>query len=272
MTSLPNTCSVEDCDSSIRALGYCDKHYRRIHKRGTLELERNPAGSICLIQDCNTPSIAKGYCDKHYTRLRTTGRLDLREKFVALCPCTVLDCEKFTNSATRHRGLCNGHYRTFLANGTIARLKNIVDHCGVEGCNNAGKYCNGYCIPHFRKLIQADQINLWKKLNPDKYRQIKAKDSRKRRAAKNSATHEDYTTQQVIDTYGTNCHLCGEPIDLLASRRAGVGDWRKGLHLDHVLPLALGGPDTLSNVKPAHAECNLRKHHRLTLPVQRRLL
>jgi len=31
------------------------------------------------------------------------------------------------------------------------------------------------------------------------------------------------------------------------------------LHIDHLVPLAKGGSDTLENVRPAHGICNLRK-------------
>lgn len=85
---------------------------------------------------------------------------------------------------------------------------------------------------------------------------------RKRRALKFANGHEAYTTQQVLDTYGTDCHICLEPIDLDAPRKQGEPGWEKGLHLDHVLPLKLGGPDKLANVKPAHGECNIRKNAR----------
>ena len=42
------------------------------------------------------------------------------------------------------------------------------------------------------------------------------------------------------------CWICGRPL----------GD---DTHLDHVKPLARGGWDTLANLRPTHAECNMRK-------------
>ena len=32
-----------------------------------------------------------------------------------------------------------------------------------------------------------------------------------------------------------------------------------GLHIEHFIDIALGGPDTLENVRPSHAWCNLTK-------------
>lgn len=68
-----------------------------------------------------------------------------------------------------------------------------------------------------------------------------------------------YSLTQVLITYGKNCHICHTPIDLKASRRVGIGDWFLGLHIDHLIPIAKGGPDTLKNVRPSHAICNLKK-------------
>ena len=80
---------------------------------------------------------------------------------------------------------------------------------------------------------------------------------RKERILENG--YEFYTVTQVLVLYGKDCHLCHEPIDLKASRRVGIGDWLLGLHIDHLIAVANGGPDTLANVRPSHAICNLRK-------------
>ena len=43
-------------------------------------------------------------------------------------------------------------------------------------------------------------------------------------------------------------------------RKVGVEGWEQGLHLDHVVALAKGGNDTLTNVKPSHGLCNIKKN------------
>lgn len=45
------------------------------------------------------------------------------------------------------------------------------------------------------------------------------------------------------------CHICGARID-------GV---REPWHLDHIIPLALGGEDTEANLAPVHAKCHATK-------------
>ena len=59
---------------------------------------------------------------------------------------------------------------------------------------------------------------------------------------------------EVVRTYGSNCSVCQEPIDLELKRTS-----RMGLTVDHWIPLSKGGSDDLSNLRPAHWICNLKK-------------
>lgn len=88
--------------------------------------------------------------------------------------------------------------------------------------------------------------------------------SRRRRARILNQGYEFYTDNDVINLYGTSCHLCNQEIDLTAprggrSKGALSGNWKMGLHIDHIIPIVRGGSDTLDNVRPAHAFCNLSK-------------
>ena len=84
--------------------------------------------------------------------------------------------------------------------------------------------------------------------------------NRRRRALKLGAKHVPYTTQDVIDQYGLICHWCGKNIDRTAPRHnSGLPGWELSLHIDHVIELVNGGSDTIENVRPACAKCNLRR-------------
>jgi hypothetical protein len=72
-----------------------------------------------------------------------------------------------------------------------------------------------------------------------------------------------YSKEEVLSKYGTDCHICNLPIDIDISRKPGIPGWQKALHIDHVIPMSKGGNDTLENVRPSHAECNLSKHNKL---------
>ncbi len=102
----------------------------------------------------------------------------------------------------------------------------------------------------------------WRAENPERYRAIKRRAADRRRARVAGAEYENYSEATVLELFGTDCHICSEPIDLMAARKCGSPGWRRSLWLDHVVPIARGGSDTLANVRPSHGECNLRKNAR----------
>lgn len=70
---------------------------------------------------------------------------------------------------------------------------------------------------------------------------------------------KNYNELQVIGKYGANCYLCNIVIDFMAPRKVGITGWENGLHIDHLIPISKGGLDSLENVRPTHALCNLKK-------------
>ena len=103
----------------------------------------------------------------------------------------------------------------------------------------------------------------WAQANPEKDKEGRRKNERKRRALKLENGHSPYTETEVLNLYGTDCHLCSQPIDFEAPRRFNKPGWELGLHIDHIIPISKGGSDTLENVKPAHGRCNVSKGNRL---------
>lgn len=107
------------------------------------------------------------------------------------------------------------------------------------------------------------QINLaWASRNKEKVRSYRRIADAKRRAAGFKSRNENYKESTVIELYGTLCHICSSEIDFNATRKVGEDGWQLGLHLDHIVPLSKGGPDTIENIRPAHAVCNIRKGNR----------
>lgn len=100
-----------------------------------------------------------------------------------------------------------------------------------------------------------EKNKVWTKNNPDK----KRAHSRKRRALKNNSISNNYLDSDILSKYGSDCYLCGSAVDLLAPRSIGSDGWQNSLHLEHVIPLSKGGNDTIENIRPSHALCNLRK-------------
>lgn len=115
------------------------------------------------------------------------------------------------------------------------------------------EYNKEYYQKNREKLLEKSKQ--YHKNNPD----VCARKSQRRRADKANTSSEKYTLKDVLEKYGTVCHMCGEEIDMGAPRRVGLPGWERGLQLDHVIPLVNGGTDTLENVKPAHGICNIKK-------------
>lgn len=138
------------------------------------------------------------------------------------------------------------HYQRFLRHGNPHKkliLHNDYKYCTYKDCTKK-HLSKGYCIKHYRSILK-----------PHKVREF----ARTRRAKKRNNGFEKYTEFEVLQRYGTYCYLCNTPIDLKASRKSGSVGWQKGLHIEHVIDIAKGGPDTIANVRPAHALCNLTK-------------
>ncbi|WP_314711974.1 HNH endonuclease signature motif containing protein [Propionibacterium acidifaciens] len=50
------------------------------------------------------------------------------------------------------------------------------------------------------------------------------------------------------------CAICGQPIDYTLPH-----DNPMAYVVDHIIPIAAGGPDTIDNKQPAHRDCNRQK-------------
>lgn len=70
--------------------------------------------------------------------------------------------------------------------------------------------------------------------------------------ARNTTTRDKHRATIAQDE--PPCHWCHEPIDY----RAHHLDPR-AFQVDHVHPIAQGGPDTLDNKVPSHRKCNRAK-------------
>ena len=108
------------------------------------------------------------------------------------------------------------------------------------------------------KESKAAKQTVYRAANPDISRRAQAR----RRALRLGNGWERYTEQQVLEIYGTDCHICNLPIDLSAPRLIGEQGWENGLHIDHIIPISKGGADMLSNVSPAHGTCNVKKRNK----------
>jgi 5-methylcytosine-specific restriction endonuclease McrA len=177
------------------------------------------------------PRIAECGTRSGYNRHRRLGQKACR-------PCTDANSANSINSYRKNPEKSREHRNNYYANNKAAVL---VKH---------KKYYNSN-----KEKVLARHKSYYKN-NVDVYRRAKSR----RRAKERNNGFEKYTLNQVLETYGTLCHICSKDIDMTAPRGVGVPGWEMGLHIDHIIPISKGGPDTLSNVKPAHGICNITKN------------
>jgi len=156
----------------------------------------------------------------------------------------------------------NSEYRSRVLKNQYARDKerweNDPEFKAKEQARFHKIYTERYKNPKFKeKLLSAS--NKWSKENRTRRRALNRKHSRIRRSKALGNGVSSYTEADVLDRYGADCHVCQTPIDLKANRQVGKPGWKNGLHIDHLVPILRGGPDTLENVRPAHGLCNISK-------------
>ncbi len=114
------TCKFIDCNDAPIALGYCNKHYRK--------MRINKITTHCEVERCNGVALIKGLCEKHYRRLRRHGDVNAnfsylryrhikeghiphnKGKFITKI-CLAYECTIKNGEPYRFvKGLCKKHY------------------------------------------------------------------------------------------------------------------------------------------------------------------
>ena len=131
----------------------------------------------------------------------------------------------------------------FYKQGTS--LKSICKECS---CSNAMKYY----LENKEKLQFG--FYLYQKNNRDKRRQIR----RREKAKLAGVLNDNWTDEQLISTYGTDCYICNEAIDFDAPKQGEDSEY--SYWPDHVIPYSRGGDNTIDNVRPCHRVCNQNKN------------
>ena len=179
MTTVPRTCSVDDCEGSAKARGLCSKHHARILRTGNTDDPKKRPPKPCDVQECGQPAKARGLCNFHYKRQYFGRDLNApRQEWVEGATCAGKNCtrksqvtycsahKRQTNKGTRTyalRGdpceLCDlgEAYSWGLCSDCMARVKagdvpyDLVGpypECHIEGCARLSSRVDGVCDTH----------------------------------------------------------------------------------------------------------------------------
>jgi 5-methylcytosine-specific restriction endonuclease McrA len=88
------------------------------------------------------------------------------------------------------------------------------------------------------------QKDRWKKLNYDKYLQIKRDDQRRRKYALKNGKIDIVDWQALLERFNYSCAYCGSQEDITQ---------------DHIMPLSKGGANIIENIQPLCRTCNSSK-------------
>lgn len=180
--------------------------------------------------------------------MRTGDPQKIYQPHVAQKQCCVADgCEK----KPKARNLCMKHYQRWKFRGDPNAIKYgnradrlklaFVDLEIVQNCLACSR-TTGYsemCQKHYKVFW-----NKWY-AGTDKGKAVKA-NARYRR--KTAAKDSDVTTEFLLDLWDSTktCVICDETL--------GVDR-----HLDHILPICIGGTHSKNNVRYIHAVCNMSR-------------
>ena len=125
--------------------------------------------------------------------------------------------------------------------------KGLLNICKTCACKRTLDYYNAN-----KEKMQAS-FHLWQINNRDKRRAIR----RREKAKLAGVLNDNWTDEQLIEAYGTDCYICNEAIDFNAPKRGTGSD--NSYWPDHLTPLSRGGDNTIENVRPCHRKCNQNK-------------
>lgn len=267
-------CSVEGCDRSVHARGWCKRCWQRWSRTGDPLVVR-PRGPVpgtgrkppkpCSIADCPGTAKKRGWCEMHYLRWRRTG-----DPLVARPRWRSIDVSNGKVCKTCGvRKPVSEFYRQ--PDGRYGGKLRIPAHC--KECVKAARRADLEADPEPNKRRSRayhaahreearHKAKLYRDTNRDAVLAQKRAHQQANRAAYNAAADrhrkrklanwvEDVERAVVFRRDQGLCGICGLPVD--------PSDWQ----LDHIVPVSVDGEHSYANVQVAHPFCNRSKGNRL---------
>lgn len=215
------------------------------------------AKATCTIEDCDKPRHQRRiYCAAHCAAKRRNDPDRPR--------CTVDDCER----ATYAKGICQYHREQTPERREVHRLASLA--YWKRNKDKGAAYQRRWIAANPEKARENRRRSMakwraanpeaakakmseWIAANPGRWTELTRAYGGRRRARKAATQNGPVDLAQILERDGMICHICSGAIESMAD-----------LHFDHVIPLAKGGPHTMENIAPSHAQCNMHKGARMT--------
>lgn len=267
------TCSIEGCDRDVAARGWCRPHWKRWSRHGDPLAGGTPRhrGRVCSVVGCETKHDARGYCAGHYARVHKYGDpladIPMQERSPREGECLLESCDREVFS----RAMCWSHYYRWWRHGDSEAGLPIYGNfagmgCAHEGCVKESRR-RGYCGAHYTRLLNGTLgIDFVPCLGCGDPIDLMATESHGRRRrpihiSRCDSCHRPTnptTTAKLYVRDGAACGICGVDVDMELSHPDPLS-----ASVDHVIPLAAGGPNTADNCELSHLRCNVRKRARV---------
>lgn len=222
--------------------------------------------TTCAVDGCEKPAHAKGWCSTHYGSVRRhgdplAGRRH-RSRLHAAPPCAVDGCDeprrKFDwcqrhAALAKRNGMPQGKYEWPAKREDCAACGDPVPQGQRQFCSDACQRAASRSDWKARTCVQCgallDVSRVSGRFTPGSRSWVCDECRRPRRHTR------DYAVMLLAHYRGTDCGICGEPVDLTVR----FPD-RRCASVDHTVPVALGGADDGANLQLAHFGCNARKN------------
>jgi len=264
-----NICSVDGCDKPVQAKGLCNTHYKRQQRLG------NPLAQVKDTKPhMSAPVVTCPVCGREFAaRIQHGSR---RKKYCSPeCRSAASGTGRATNLSWKICECCGERYiahpsnkkycNKCIQNGDVQALQykrtakyinkkksGICKQCGKSFTNEYGEKRRDFCSQKCGEIYHDNTLAA---------KEAKARQARRRRAAKRGVNVEPYSREDVCAKSGWICGICGKPINPKLRF-----PHRESATIDHIIPLAKGGADSLDNVQLAHMICNSIKSDNV-LPV-----
>lgn len=183
-------------------------------------------GAMYPCARCGCDFTIRGRAGNPQTYCLPCARLRYRGDRTRMAPCLVCG------------GILPQRKKMFCGDDCAYQHKSGAARQPRRDCKRCGSICprrQYYCSSGCRAANESERLN--------------AKNHRRRAAIGNR-----FTLGDVIRRSGLSCHICHGDVDLSLS-----GMDPNGPTIDHLIPIARGGPNFLTNTAVAHRICNMKR-------------